>query len=53
METNCVETRTMRSQSEAHSVTQWIKPLRVTVVKTVGETVGETVVKTVVKESHE
>ncbi len=39
METNVVETRTMRSQSKAHSVTQWIKPLRVAVVKTVGETV--------------
>ena len=49
METNCVETRTMMSQSKAHSVTQWIKPLRVAVVKAV----GETVVKTVVKESHE
>ena len=41
MEKNCVDTRTMRSQSEAYSVTQWIKLLRVTV--------GETVVK----ESHE
>jgi len=49
METNCVETRAMRSQSKAHSVTQWIKPLWGTVVETVGKTVG----KTVVKESHE